>query len=83
MNDVQHRIYDLKQKGWTIAAIGDEIGVTSRGVDHWQAGRRYPHNAKAILIVLDSLLKRKRIPKQRRYAPGSRKRSPKQESTSH
>lgn len=32
-----------------------------------KAGDRYPRNAKAILIVLDQLLKRKRVPKKRRY----------------
>ena len=72
MNDVQQRLHDLKAKRWTLAAIADEIGITVKAVDHWQAGRRYPQNTKMVLMGLDHLLKRKRIPKQRRYAPGSR-----------
>ena len=72
MNDVKQRIRALREKGWTVAAIADEIGVTARAIDHWQAGRRYPENAKMVLMGLDALLKRKRIPKQRRYAKGSR-----------
>ena len=75
MNDVQQRIEELRVKGWTLAAIADETGVTSRAVDHWRVGRRYPENSKLVLAALDALLKRKRIPKQRRYAPGSRRRT--------
>ena len=75
MNDAQQRLRGLKEKGWTLAAIADEIGVTVKAVGHWQAGRRYPENVKMVLMGLDALLKRKRIPKQRRYGPGSRKRN--------
>jgi len=75
MNDVQQRLQQLKEKGWTVAAISDEIGVTARAIDHWKAGRRYPENAKMVLMGLDNLMRRKRIPKQRRYAPGSRRRA--------
>ena len=68
MNDVQEHIKVLRDKGWTLAAIADEVGVSTRAAEYWQQGARYPENAKAVMIVLDALTKRKRVPKQRRYA---------------
>lgn len=73
MNDeIQSRISQLVEKGWTLAAIADELGVTSDTVELWRAGKRNPTNAKAVLLMLDKVLKKKRIPKQKRYAKGSR-----------
>lgn len=71
-NEIQSRIAQLVEKGWTLASIADELGVTSDTVENWRAGRRNATNAKAISAMLDKLLKKKRIPKQRRYAKGSR-----------
>jgi len=71
-NEVQSRIAQLVEKGWTLAAIADELGVKPDTVENWRAGRRNPTNAKAVLAMLDRVLKKKRIPKQRRYAKGSR-----------
>lgn len=70
--EVQSRISALMVKGWTLAAIADELGVTSDTVELWRAGRRNPTNAKAILAMLDKVLEKKRIPKKRRYTKGSR-----------
>jgi transcriptional regulator with XRE-family HTH domain len=75
MNDVRSKIAELQDKGWTLAAIADEIGVTVNAVEKWKAGDRYPRPDKPILDILDRVAKRKRIPKQRRYAKGSRRRS--------
>lgn len=71
-NEIQSRIAQLVDRGWTLAAIADELGVTSDTVELWKAGRRNPTNAKAVLAMLDKVLEKKRIPKQRRYAKGSR-----------
>ncbi len=71
-SEIQDRITQLVEKCWTLAAIADELGVTSDTVELWKAGRRNPTNAKAVLAMLDTLLKKKQIPKQRRYAKGSR-----------
>ena len=71
-SDVQSKISQLVKKGWTLAAIADELGVTSDTVELWRAGKRNPTNAKAVLLMLDRVLKKKRIPKQRRYTKGSR-----------
>ena len=69
---IQLRIAQLVEKGWTLAAIADELGVTSDTVELWRAGKRNPTNARAVLLMLDKVLKKKRIPKQKRYAKGSR-----------
>jgi hypothetical protein len=65
MNDVQYRIATLQGKGWTLAAIADEVELTVNAVEKWKAGVHSPN--KATLAFLDQLLTRKRIPKKRRY----------------
>ena len=75
MNDVQERLGGLQAKGWTLAAVADECGVTPNAVEKWKAGDAYPRNVRGVLLVLGALLQRKRIPKQRRYAKGTRKRN--------
>ena len=73
MNDIQDRIAQLQQQGWTLAAIASELSVTVNAVEKWKAGDRHPSNGKSILFFLDQLAKRKRIPKKRRYANGNKK----------
>lgn len=72
-SEIQLKIAELIDKGWTLAAIADELGITSDTVELWRAGKRNPTNAKAVLLMLDKVLKKKRIPKQKRYAKGSRR----------
>jgi hypothetical protein len=67
MNEIQTKIAELQEKKWTLASIADELEVTVNAVEKWKAGNREPRNAKAVLMLLDQLLERKRIPKQRRY----------------
>lgn len=67
MDDIQAKLAELKEKSWTLAAIADELEISHNAVEKWNAGDRYPRNAKAVLIVLDQLSKRKRIPKKKRY----------------
>jgi len=70
MNDVQTRIAELQEKGWTLAALADELGVTVNAVEKWKAGARQPANPKAIFALLDEIDGHKRIPKKRRYKFG-------------
>lgn len=67
MNDVQTAISVLKGKGWTLAALADELGVKVNTVEKWKAGDHQPANAKATLALLDRIGAKKRVPKQRRY----------------
>lgn len=72
MNDiVQAKIAQLQDKGWTLAALADELDVTSNAVEKWKSGDRNPNNKKGVLMLLDKLVKRKRIPKKRRYHKSS------------
>ena len=67
VNEVQQRLANLQGKGWTLAAIADELGVTVNAVEKWKAGQRQPSNAKGVYRILDHLMERKQAPKQRRY----------------
>ena len=73
MSEIQSKIAELQKRGWTIAALADELGVSRDAVDKWMTGDRHPTNAKGIIAMLNQIAKRKRIPKKRRYAKGSRK----------
>ena len=66
MNDVQTKIDELETKGWTLAAMADELGVTVNAVEKWKHGDRSPANSKAVLAMLDEIGKKK-PPKKRRY----------------
>ncbi len=66
MNDVQAKIVELEARGWTLAALADELEVTHNAVEKWKAGDRHPANAKAVLAMLNEIAKRK-APKKRRY----------------
>ena len=71
MNDVQIKLLELKAKGWTMRAIADELAVSHMTVYRWQKGMRKADNSRSVLHMLDTLMKRKRIPKQRRRGSSS------------
>ena len=66
MSEVQEKLAILQQKGWTLAAIASEVGMTAQTVEKWKAGNRSPANPKLVSDCLDGLMQRKRIPKRRR-----------------
>ena len=66
MNDIQELLTELKARKWTDAAISDELGVHLVTVQTWRSGKFYPSNAKPVALALRELLRRKRIPKQKR-----------------
>jgi transcriptional regulator with XRE-family HTH domain len=72
MNDVQTKLHELHEKGWTQAAIADELDVHKGTVNRWRLGQTYPPMPRPVLMALDILLKRRRIPKKRRYGKHSR-----------
>jgi transcriptional regulator with XRE-family HTH domain len=67
MREVQELIAELQKKGWTLAAIADELGVDDASVYRWLRGLRSPANEVGVLVVLRGLLQRRRIPKRKRY----------------
>ena len=71
MNGVQEKLLELKDRGWTMAAIADELGVSHMTVFRWQKGMRNAENSRSVLYLLDALMKRNRIPKQRRRGSSS------------
>ena len=75
MNDIQMKIAELQAKGWTLAALAHQLGNSVNTLEKWKAEDRYPANVGSVMIALDTLAKRKRVPKKRRYAPGSRRRT--------
>ena len=66
MNDIQELLVQLREKKWTDAAIANELGVHLVTVQTWRSGKFYPSNAKPVALALRELLRRKRIPKQKR-----------------
>jgi hypothetical protein len=71
-NEIQAKLAELQQKGWTLASISREIGQAIRTVESWNQGTRSPANLHPVLASLDGLLNRKRIPKKKQYkfSPG-------------
>ena len=67
VNDIKALIKQLREKGWTISAIADEVGVGRDTVSTWQSGKFHPANAKMVRLGLQELLKRERVPPRRRY----------------
>ncbi len=62
MNDVQVALQELRERGWTLVGVADELGVFRTAVDKWVAGLRYPRNAKAVLALLATLRRRRTRP---------------------
>jgi len=58
---------ELQEKGWTLAAIADELGVAANTVVRWHSGDRYPANSAGVKVILGQLLLRRRVPKRKRY----------------
>ena len=71
-NPIQVKLSVLQEKGWTLAALADELEQRVNTLEKWKAGDRNPANEKAVLAMLERLERRKRIPKKRRYAKGCR-----------
>lgn len=66
MREAQEILGELLVNGWTKAAIADEMGVAHFTVERWEKGRR-PANAVGVALALESLARRRRVPKRRRY----------------
>ena len=69
MNEIQGRLPALKEKGWTMAAISDELGVSNMTVFTWKNGTRNAENARSVLFKLDSLLAKEAHPEAQAAGP--------------
>jgi len=65
--ETQLRVAQLVDKGWALAAIADELGVTPLTVELWKASKRHPTNAKSVVPTLDKISEKKRIQKEVLY----------------
>ncbi len=66
MDEIQTQLASLHDRGWSDAAISDELGVSSVTVFRWKSGKRRPENHRSVLLMLRMLGKKKRVPKKRR-----------------
>jgi len=67
MEEILELIEKLQAKGWTLAAIADELEVARYTVDRWRKGIARPANPRGTQLLLEQLDRRKSVPKQRRY----------------
>jgi phosphoribosylaminoimidazole synthetase len=67
MDDIQRMIEELMGRGWTIAAISDELGVSRDTVSRWRSGTHPPQSPRLVILGMERLLRRRRIPKRKRY----------------
>ena len=67
MANVNEQLVVLLEKGWTVASIADAIDVPRNTVERWKRRVHQPFHAQAISLALEQLLRRKRIPKRKRY----------------
>jgi transcriptional regulator with XRE-family HTH domain len=70
MHFIQVKLMGLQQRGWSLAALADELRMTVNTIEKWKAGSSKPRYRTKIYNLLDQIEKRKRIPKKRRYAKG-------------
>ena len=67
MLEVERLVKELVVKGWTLAAIADELGMSAQTVMRWEQGAHDPTNTRPVIMSLSTLMRRKRIPKRKRY----------------
>ncbi len=76
MAEIQDLLAQLQAKGWTIAAIADELGMARHSVAGWKSGKHQPANYRVVGVALQQLNIRRRVPKRRRYGPDAPQRQP-------
>ena len=67
MNDIQEMLSQLREKGWTWAAIADELDTHRETVSRWWSCQYYPDHPKMVVAALQDLLRRRAVPKRKRY----------------
>ena len=66
MNPIQELLDKLRARGWTDAAIATELGGNRETVAQWRRGEWRPRFEPAMVMALETLMARRKIPKRRR-----------------
>ena len=66
MSEFQDKLAELKNAGWTLAALADRLQVDWKTVKRWESGANEPPVMGAVLMALDTLMA-EQPPKRRRY----------------
>jgi hypothetical protein len=69
MEEIRQKITKLREQGWTLSAIAEELGVNRETAYGWVARGHSPANIKLVSVALDALFD-KQPPKKRRYPEG-------------
>ena len=69
VTDVQREIAELRERGWTTAAIADALGVRWPTISRWMDGSRSPSNVAGVVTLLRQM-KRRSVPPRRRERRG-------------
>ena len=67
MNEVRESLASLRSQEWRIAAVADELGVHRETVSRWHSSAIRPDLVGPVIVALQALSARRRIPKKRRY----------------
>ena len=67
MDQVQQKLAQLIDKGWTKSSIARALGVGYVAVYRWGNGSQRPANIQGTVLQLNALLRHKEIPKQKVY----------------
>src|SRR5919106_56512 len=78
MEELKRLLSELMTRGWTYAAMADELGIRWDSVRSWHLGTHSPRASHAIMLTLQGLKEREPPPK-RRYGPDAPQRQPKKE----
>ena len=59
---VAQALAELEERGWTLAAVADELGVNWLAVYRWRDGTRFPENPNLVLTKIEILAQSNRVP---------------------
>jgi transcriptional regulator with XRE-family HTH domain len=67
MTEIQDLLTQLRAKGWSIAAIADDLKVNYYTIYRWEQGLTSPSNPAPVCRMLAEMLQQEAIPKKRRF----------------
>jgi hypothetical protein len=67
MTETQALLTILRAKGWSIAAIADDLKVNYYTIYRWELGMTSPSNPAPVCRMLWDMLLKDEVPKKRRF----------------